>query len=363
MRYAPYTRRDFDQGPFLVFYEVTRACDLACRHCRACAERQGDPDELNTGLAKRLIRQIAMFDKRPLLVLTGGDPLKRPDLFELISHARAMDLTVALTPSATSLATAAAISHLQRAGVSRLAISLDGADAATHDAFRGVAGSFERTIQIMRIARALAMPMQINTTITRRNVDQIDRMAQLLAGEQIVMWSVFFLIPIGRGIAEQRITGEQFEHVFERLWHHSAQQPYTIKTTEAPHYRRFVLEKGVQADLSPRRGRRHEAPLGVNDGRGVMFVSHTGGICPSGFLPIECGTYPDDSVVEVYRHHPLFKALRDPDRLKDKCGECEYRHICGGSRARAFAVTGDPLAAEPDCDYLPMRWRREVGSC
>jgi MoaA/NifB/PqqE/SkfB family radical SAM enzyme len=294
-----------------------------------------------------------------MMVFTGGDPLKRPDLFELIEYAVGRGLQVALTPSATPLATRDAFQRARDAGVRRLGISLDGVDAETHDAFRGFEGSFQRTMGMLQDARDLEMGVQINTTITRRNVHQVDAIADLLADKGIAMWSVFFLIPVGRGVEEERIKPAEYETVFERLWHHANHQPYSVKTTEAPHYRRFVLRlggdplagPGDKEDAAARRG--HRAPLGVGDGKGVMFVSHTGEIYPAGFLPLGCGRFPDDSVVDAYQKHPTFLALRDPDGFKGRCGVCEYRYVCGGSRARAYAVTGDPLETEPDCIYVP----------
>jgi MoaA/NifB/PqqE/SkfB family radical SAM enzyme len=207
-------------------------------------------------------------------------------------------------------------------------------------------------------ARRLGLPVQVNTTITRRNVHQVDAIAELLATQGIAMWSVFFLIPVGRGVEEIRISGEQYERVFERLWHHACRQPYAVKTTEAPHYRRWVIQHGGDPLAAPQHPggsarRMHRAPLGVTDGKGVMFVSHIGEIYPAGFLPLVCGRFPSDSVVDVYQNHPTFLALRDPDRYRGNCGICEYRFLCGGSRARAYAVTGDPLGQEPDCVYQP----------
>ena len=190
-----------------------------------------------------------------MVVLTGGDPLKRPDLVELIATRPAADCSVALTPSATPLATREAFDASAEAGVRRLGISLDGADAATHDAFRGWEGSFQRTLRMLADARELGLPVQVNTTITRRNVDQVDRMAELLAGEGIAMWSVFFLVPVGRGVEEERIRPEEYEVVFEQLWRHARRQPYAVKTTEAPHYRRFVLQQGGDPLAGPRRRR------------------------------------------------------------------------------------------------------------
>ncbi|NLE40090.1 MAG: TIGR04053 family radical SAM/SPASM domain-containing protein [Pirellulaceae bacterium] len=359
MSHGDYTSADFGRNPLMFYYEVTLACDLVCKHCRAEAQEHPDPAELNAEMSKALIDQVATFPRRPMMVFTGGDPLKRADLFELIEHAVARGLGVALTPSATPLATREAFARARAAGVRRLGISLDGADAKTHDAFRGWNGSFERTLRMLADARQLGMAVQVNTTVTRRNLEQLDAIAELLAGESIAMWSAFFLVPVGRGIEEERIRPEEYEQVFEKLWFHAQRKPYAIKTTEAPHYRRYVLRAGgdplagpSQADdAAARRG--HRAPLGVTDGKGVMFVNHRGEIFPAGFLPLCCGRFPENSVVKVYQNHPTFRALQDPDQLKGNCGICEYRYICGGSRARAYAVTGDPLASEPDCVYEP----------
>lgn len=361
MRDGDYGQDDFPHSPLVVFYEVTRACDLACRHCRACAQFHPHPGQLNTEQSRRLIDQLTEFPKPPLLVLTGGDPLKRPDLFELIRWARSRRLKVAVTPSATPLVTPDALKRMKMTGVHRLAISLDGADARTHDGLRGVSGSFVRTLQIMAWTRQIGLAQQVNTTVTRRNANQIDALADLLSRQGIVLWSVFFLVPVGRGRAEQRISPQEYEEVFERLWHHAQVQPYAVKTTEAHHYRRFVLQRGGDPQAGFKRGAwRARGPLGVNDGKGVMFISHVGQIFPSGFLPRECGRYPRESVVEVYRHSKMFARLRDPDSFKGKCGVCEYRHVCGGSRARAWALTGDPYESEPDCTYLPPAWKEEA---
>lgn len=350
----PYRRADFDRGPYVVFYEVTQACDLVCLHCRACAQAQRHPDELDTQHARLLIDQLLEFPKPPLLVLTGGDPMKRADIFDLVRHAASSGLRVAMTPSATPLVTRPALYRLARKGLSRLAVSLDGADAATHDGIRGVPGSFRRTFEIIADAQAAGLPVQVNTTVTRTNVAQIDALAELLAAHGIVLWSVFFLVPVGRGSLLERISPEQYEQVFDRLREHSLHQPYDIKTTEAPHYRRFVLQhRGTAPRDDESLVRPPRAPPGVNDGKGVMFISHAGLIHPSGFLPLVCGVFPLDSVVDVYQRSPVFRALRDLDRLEGKCRDCEFRQVCGGSRARAYAVTGNPLAAEPDCVYLP----------
>ncbi len=348
-----YSRQDFQHSPLIAFYEVTRACDLICKHCRACAQVNPNPDELSPQLSKHLIDQLASFEKTPTLVLTGGDPLKRDDIFELIAHARTAGLDVAITPSATPLMTTATIERLRDAGISRMAISIDGATSASHDAMRGVSGSFDCALRILTDARALDIPLQVNTTLTPTNLDEIDAMADLMAHAEIVLWSVFFIVPVGRANAANRLTPEQYELAFDRLWHHSQNQTYAIKTTEAPHYRRFISQqrKRTHNATAPRHGQR--APLGVNDGKGIMFISHTGEIHPSGFLPITCGVFPFDHVVDVYQRSSTFQLLRDPTALHGKCGACEFRQICGGSRARAYALTGDLCAEEPDCIYIP----------
>ncbi|HEY7119030.1 MAG TPA: radical SAM protein [Tepidisphaeraceae bacterium] len=312
---------------------------------------------MRTDSAKTLLADLARFPRSPLVVFTGGDPLKRPDVFELLDHSRAMGLLTAMTPSATPLVTRDAVFRFKQAGLDRLAISLDAADAATHDAFRRVRGSFARTLDILRDAADAGLPAQINTTVTRHNLDQLDRIADVLAGLQICLWSVFFLVPTGRATDDQRLTADEVERVFETLYRQARRQPYPIKSTEAPHYRRYVVQQNTQhrrtrsgvAQIPP------FAQIGTNDGKGVAFVSHTGEIYPSGFLPVRCGCFPEDSIVDVYQRHPLFVSLRDATQLQGKCGACEYREICGGSRARAHAVHGHPLAEEPDCAYTPAR--------
>jgi radical SAM protein len=360
----------------MFYYEVTQACDLVCKHCRASAQEKAADDELTTKLSMRLIDQVASFPRKPHIVFTGGDPLKRADLFMLIRYAAQKELSVALTPSATPLATRQTFEEAKQAGVQAFGISLDGPTAEVHDAFRGFEGSFDKTTEMLEIAKSLQIPVQVNTSVTRRNVALIDEMAEHLSRfGGVVMWSVFLLVPVGRGIEEERISAEEYETVFAKLWHHAQQKPFAIKTTEAPHYRRYVLRQGGNPLDVPRPFRfgretaadslatlppsslpslqkvRHRAPLGITDGRGIMFVSHNGSIYPAGFLPLECGRFPKDNVVEVYQNHPTFTALQNPDNYKGICGHCEYRYVCGGSRARAFAATGDPLEAEPDCCY------------
>jgi len=353
---------DFDQRPYIVIWEVTQACDLACVHCRASAQPKRNPFELSTEEGKRLIDEIAAMEV-PVFVLTGGDPIKRPDLFDLIEHAAKVGVRVSLTPSATPLLTREVIHRLKESGLARLAVSLDGSHAEVHDAFRGMSGSFQRTMEAIEWANEVGLPVQINTTFSRRNVDDFEQIAALIEQKQITLWSVFFLVPTGRGKLDDLLSAEEFEGIFAKLHELSQRAPFHIKTTEAQHYRRYILQQQVAA----KRGQLTErpqafakvqdtvgrAPRGLNDGKGFVFVSHMGEVFPSGFLPFSGGNVRSDSLSRIYRESPIFQQLRDPDQLGGKCGACEFRHICGGSRARAFATTGDPLAEEPCCSYVP----------
>lgn len=358
---------DFDERPFIVIWETTQACDLACVHCRACAQPVRSALELSTIEANRLIDQVAEL-RAPVFVLTGGDPLKRPDIFELVEYATTCGVRISLTPSATPLLTREAIVKLKQCGLARLAISLDGPTPEIHDAFRRVPGSFEWTLRAVQWAREAELPAQINTTITRHNLQYLDAMISLLERLDIVLWSVFFLVPTGRGSAIDLITAEEFEQVFENLYETSRRVRFDIKSTEAQHYRRFLLQRrteekrkgNVQAaspaiGSSPTSDGIGRAPRGINDGKGFVFVSHLGEVFPSGFLPISAGNVRRQSLAELYRHSPLFTSLRDTSNLKGKCGVCEFREVCGGSRARAYALTGDLFAEEPCCTWQPRR--------
>ena len=296
-----------------------------------------------------------------MFVLTGGDPIKRPDLFELIHHARKVGVRVSLTPSATPLLTRDIIVRLKEAGLARLAVSMDGASAGTHDAFRGMTGSFARTLDAIRWANEVGLPVQINTTFSRRNIAEIDDIVHLMETLKITLWSVFFLVPTGRGKLDDLLNAEEFEQVFERLYRLSKTASFDLKTTEAQHYRRYMLQQrvlerraGVTTTTAPLAvdsiGR---APRGLNDGKGFVFISHTGEVFPSGFLPRSGGNIRQQTLASIYRESQVFLSLRDTSMLEGKCGACEFKEICGGSRSRAFAVTGDPLAEEPCCSYVP----------
>jgi radical SAM protein len=369
---------NFDETPFLAIWEVTQSCDLACKHCRAAAQPIAHPDELTNAESKDLIDQVAAMHV-PIFVFTGGDPLKRSDVFELIRYAADKGVQVALTPSATPLLTRDAIFKLKEAGLVRLGISLDGSTPEIHDTFRGLPGAWARTIQAISWANEAGIPIQVHTTISRHNANDLDNLCALFEKMAIVMWNVFFLVPVGRGQIADLLSGEEFEEVFGKIYELSHRVDFQIKTTEAMHYRRYLL----QHNLEERRighGHPHNLALApqayepgaptadakvrtmgwatrrVNDGKGFLFVSHTGNVYPSGFLPIHAGNVKQTPLSEIYREAPIFKSLRDTSKLEGKCGACEYKEICGGSRARAYALTGDPLAQEPCCTYQPRNW-------
>ncbi len=351
----------FDRAPFIVVWETTRACALACVHCRAEATPRRDPRELTTDEARRLIDTVRGFgDPPPLLVLTGGDPLRRPDITDLVRHGTERGLSVSLTPSGTAAVTEGRLRALKDAGLARLAVSLDGATAATHDAFRGVHGSHRHTLRIIERARALGLPLQINTTVCTLTVDELSALARQVEDFGVVLWALFFLIPVGRAVAGQGLSAARIETVLQWAADLALRAPFGVKTTEAPHYHRIIATRRGAASSGGSLAARVPPPdlvgrarRAVTDGNGFVFVDHVGGICPSGFLPSPAGNVRQDSLVAVYREHPLFRALRDPDLLGGRCGRCEFRNRCGGSRARAYATTGDPLAEDPGCAWEP----------
>lgn len=351
---------DFAQAPFLVIWEVTRACALSCVHCRADAIPCRNPRELTTEEGFRLIDQVQRFGRfKPLLVLTGGDPMRRSDLAALVRYGSEAGLTVALTPSGTAAATPARLAELKDAGLSRVAVSLDGPDAASHDAFRRVRGSFDWTMRIIHTAVELGLPLQINSTICRMTLPQLEAMAARVAQLPVTLWALFFLIQTGRGAGLEEISAGECERVLNYLYDLSLTSPFGIKTTEAPHYQRVVRQREDQrrrAGLDPlavERRRQLRAPRSVNDGNGFVFVDHVGNICPSGFLPMPRGNVRTASLAAVYRDDELFRRLRNPDALHGKCGRCEFRDVCGGSRSRSFAALATPMGSDPLCAYEP----------
>jgi radical SAM protein len=367
---------DFNTNPFVVIWEMTRACDLACVHCRAAAQSRRSQFELTTEEGYKLIDDIALLQPK-VFVITGGDPLKRDDLYDMIAYAKQAGLEPSVTPSATPLLTPEAIAKMKAHGVKRLAISLDHYQREDHDAFRRVPGSFDLTIRAIEAARDNDIPVQINSTVSKRTAADMPKLAALLSKyPNVVMWSVFFLVPTGRAKNADMIEPEEVETLFGDLYEISKTVPFDVRTTEAMHYRRFVLQQMGVTQIDPatglvdastmfmQQGRRHlgvqmqngaitRAPKGVNEAKGFVFISHIGDVFPSGFLPLKAGNVKLESIVDIYRNSDIFKKLRDTSNLKGKCSVCEYRELCGGSRSRAWAALGDAFASDPTCTYVP----------
>ncbi len=358
---------NFDRRPMLVFWETTRACLLACRHCRASATTQAPPGELSHAEGRRLIEQVAGFGRpHPILIMTGGDCLLRPDLFELIGYAAELGVPVALSPSVTPL-TGDLIDQIASSGVKAVSISLDGADAATHDGVRGIDGHFDATVTVLRDLAAAGLTVQVNTTVMSANASQLADVADLVRRTGSHIWEVFFLVHVGRGVATGAISAAEHEDVCHFLFD-ASQHGFIVRTVEAPFFRRVVRQRRagqappetpLYRDLSARLTdllgppsrppSAHTSP--TRDGKGILFVAHDGEVYPAGFLPLGLGNIRTSSLSEIYRGDPLLRAIRAA-RFTGRCGGCEYADLCGGSRARAYAATGDPLADDPACPYL-----------
>lgn len=362
--------QDKGDRPFLVIWEVTQACDLACRHCRASAQPHLDPHSLNREQGRQLIEQVKSFGSpAPLLVFTGGDPFKREELWDWVSHARSLGLSPGLSPSVTPLLTWERLEQLLLAGAKVVSLSLDGSRPEVHDGFRGIDGTWERTLECCQLVQELGLKLQINSTVSRHNVADLVALADLVYHQQVMTWSVFFLVPTGRAQADQALSAEEFEAVLH--WLVDVSECIPLKTTEAHHYKRvlWMRKAGLEPvglhplyeqlstawkrlEHRPRQAARR-SPMHINSGDGFVFISHRGDVFPSGFLPIKAGNVLEQDLPTIYRDSPLFGSLRDPDRLQGRCGRCEFRQMCGGSRSRAYALTGDPLAEEASCSYQP----------
>ena len=365
---------DFDQKPFLVCWETTNACDLACVHCRASAQPEPAPDELNFEESMRLVREVHEMGT-PILIFTGGDPLKKKRLDDLIRYAKSLGLKTGAIPAVTPLLTETRIRELKEAGLDQIAFSLDAPNAADHDAFRKTPGVFAKTLESVKIAKACGLSPQINSLVNVHNSRQLDEFIALVESLPIVFWEVFFLVPTGRGADLNLLSAEKFDEAFEKIYELQKRARFVIKVTEAQHYRKYVFEqKLLERGIDPRtidlgqitlpellhraegpEGSIGLAPKGVNSGKGFLFISSRGEVFPSGFLPLKAGDLRNRKLAEIYRNSPLLKELRDPSLLKGKCGICSYKDFCGGSRSRAYAVTGDYLAEEPCCSYQPVR--------
>ena len=370
--------------PRLVFWESTAGCNLACIHCRRITVAdQLLPQDLSTAEALSLIDQVAAF-ARPIFVLSGGEPLFRPDIFEIARHAADSGLIVALATNATLIDTAVA-RRIDESGVRRVSVSFDGADAATHDLFRG-RGAFDRALAGIEHLRGAGVPFQVNTTVARHNVRQMPetlRMAVELGAQAL---HLFLLVPVGCGVEiadDQQITPAEYEDVLGWLYDAEMAGGIELKATCAPHYFRVVRQRQAQErrqgivrtlpnshqrqEQAGGNGGGHPGPGGRHAmnamtkgclaGTGVCFVSHRGEVYPCGYLPVEAGSIRRQPVREIWESSPIFAELRDPDLLGGKCGLCEFRKVCGGCRARAYGMTLEYLGEEPFCTYDPLPLR------
>lgn len=374
---------DVNDRPFMVIWETTNACDLACRHCRAEAIAENDPLGLTTAEGKMLLDQIEQFGKpRPLVILTGGDPFKRTDIFELVAYGTQIGLPMAVSPSGTPLLNRDNLMRLKEAGAKAISLSIDGSTPELHDNFRRVEGSFHMTVDGWQAARDIGLKLQLNTTVTRYNLYDLPNIFRLVQTLGVMTWSVFFLVPTGRGKVEDEVTPQEYEDVMH--WLYDAGKLLSVKTTEGHHYKRVVLQRTVldrlgvdpvealglgetyrklhqqfeeTADFSNTKlvgeDRMRRAPMHINAGNGFVFISRRGEVYPSGFMPVSGGSIRQTSLVDIYCKSPLFQDLRNPAKLEGKCWPCEFREVCGGSRSRAYAMTGNPMAAEPFCTYQP----------
>ncbi len=367
---------DFSERPILVFWETTKACELACRHCRASAVAAPMPGELSTEEALGFVESLTLFGRPfPVLIFTGGDVLLRRDLERIVAHAGQLDLPMALAPSVTPRLSAGRLVGLRELGVGIASISLDGARPETHEGIRGIRGHLEATLAALRLVRECGMKLQVNTCVMGDNVDELPELAKIVHEAAATVWEVFFLVRLGRGADLRELSPDEGEDVCHFLVE-AARHGFIVRTVEAPFFRRVVAWRAADppgADpaseyglgplyerlsmrlsdlLGEPAGEPRAQTKGTRDGKGIVFVSHNGDVFPAGFLPVTLGNVKTDGLVDLYRDHPLLARIRGA-QFSGRCGECEYADLCGGSRARAYATSGDPLADDPACAYQP----------
>lgn len=370
---------DFDQRPILVFWETTHACLLACKHCRADAMHSPAPGELTREEGFSLIDSLTAFGRPyPVLIMTGGDVLMRTDVFELVQYANQLGVPVGLAPSVTPHLTEENIARVGQLGVKVVSISLDGASSRVHDGIRGVAGHFEQTIDALRRLVHAGIKVQVNTVVMASNVHELPAIAQILKEVGVYIWEVFFLVSVGRGASVAELTPPEYEDVAHFLFD-ASQYDLTVRTVEGPFFRRVAqwrqamspfeghsprevaetfhlgsLYVQLATELQERLGSTLSEPRcqtrGTRDGKGILFIAHDGTIYPSGFLPVSLGNIRTGNMASIYQGHPLLRDIRSA-HFSGACGVCDYRDACGGSRARAFSVSGDALGYDPACAY------------
>jgi radical SAM protein with 4Fe4S-binding SPASM domain len=351
------TNFDVSQVPLMAVWEATQACDIACLDYGDWLQPESDPLELNTLEAEQMINDVAEL-RPPIFVITGADPLKRNDIYHLVRYASMRHLHPVLSLSATPLLTRDAIADLKQAGLSRLALSLDGSCAELHDLICGVHGAFDRTMAAIQWADQWRVPFQITTHFCERNLYDLENLAALLKTMRISQWSIAFPVPATATELEETPSAGQFEGAFARIYSLAQNVPFKVKTSEAPHYRRYVLQQQARARAAGT-GVPAQFETGipgimpVNEDRGMVFISHTGEVFPCGSLPVSGGNIRVRNLADIYRNSHVFTEIRDVENIKGKCGDCSFKGICGGSRARAYAISADMFQEDPFCIYRP----------
>ena len=345
----------------LIAWEVTRSCNLACKHCRGEAHPEPYPGELSTAEAKALIDTFTQVGN-PIIIFTGGDPMIRPDVYELVAYAHSKGLPCAFSPNGT-LITPETAKKIKDAGVNRCSISIDGADAASHDSFRGVPGAFEASMRGIEYLKAAGVPFQINTTVTRNNLTSFKEIFELCERIGAAAWHIFLLVPMGRaaGLADQVITAQEYEDVLHWLYDFRKTTKMHLKATCAPHYYRIMRQRAKEEGVSvtPENFGMDALTRGCLGGTGFCFISHVGQVQPCGYLELDCGNVRETPFPRIWRESKHFLQFRDQSCYSGKCGECEYHKVCGGCRARAHSMDGDHMGEEPLCTYIPAKMRNK----
>jgi AdoMet-dependent heme synthase len=348
-------RQRLGESVRIIAWEVTRSCNLACIHCRAAAQDRPYSNELSTEECFRFLDGVASF-AQPIIILTGGEPLLRPDIFDIATYGTEQGFRMTMAVNGT-LMTPETVHRMREAGIQRISVSLDGASSTTHDAFRQVPGAFDQALRGIDHAREAGLDFQINTTITQQNLEELAAIQQLAVGLGAAAHHIFLLVPTGRGqdIAEQAISAKQYEQTLHWFYEQKDQVDLHLKATCAPHYYRILRQRaqaeGKKVDMQT--FGLDAVTRGCLGGIGFCFVSHVGQVQPCGYLELNCGNIREQSFREIWETSPIFKDLRDYSRYQGKCGKCEYVRVCGGCRARAYESTGNYLAPEPLRLYTP----------